>query len=181
MSKDRVIIDGYNVLHAHPIYGSMAREDLDGARSRLVSDLAGFAQGGPSVIVVFDGGGNPLSDGKPEYIGALAVVFSPFGKDADTVIEALAQRFRERAERVTVVTSDSATRFTVRSGTVSVLTSENFIQQLIGDAAARTEANEQGRRRTHVSERVAPDVRAILSRWAKGELSDDNESKPSKR
>ena len=80
MGRHRLIIDGYNVLHAHPEYGSLAREDIDSARARLVSDLTALVSADEHVTVVFDGGGNPHSDGLPHHIGRLTVVFSPAGQ-----------------------------------------------------------------------------------------------------
>ncbi len=169
MSADRLIVDGYNLLHAHPVYGPLVSDDIDSARAHLVSDLAGYAQGGPGVTVVFDGTANPTSDGTPHHIGHLCVIFSRAGTSADSVIEALARRARERGERATVVTSDSATRDTVRTGTVSVLSSEHFVQDLASDAVARREMQAATPRRGQLSERVTPDVHSVLSRWARGE------------
>lgn len=168
MNCDRLIIDGYNLLHAHPVYGRQAKEDLDGARARLVADLAGYAQGGPRTVVVFDGGGNPYSDGTPHHLGSLTVVFSPAGSTADTVIEALALRSRVRSEQAVVVTSDSAARDTVCSGSVSVLSSAQFLSDLQDDGSARVDAGRAGGARMPVSRRIAPEVSAVLDRWARG-------------
>lgn len=163
---DRVVIDGYNVLHAHPWYADLAHDDLETARARLVSDLAGHAQGAGHTVVVFDGGANPLSDGAPHHIGQLTVIFSPAGYSADSVIEGLAARARERGERLTVVTSDGATRSVVRSGEVSVLSASAFIDDLIG-APREASSPESGSRRVGVAERIAPDVRDVLASWAR--------------
>lgn len=169
MNREHVIVDGYNLLHAHPVYASMAAEDLDGARARLVADLAGFAQGGPRTIVVFDGGANPASDGAPHHIGALTVIFSPAGTSADSVIESLAQRFRDRAVPLTVITSDGATRDTVRSGAVAVTSSQTFASELAAELSqARTQVSGRSRRRVPVAERIDADVAATLARWSRG-------------
>jgi len=144
----------------------MISDDLETARARLVADLAGYAQGRGHVSVVFDGGGNPLSDGAPHHIGQLTVIFSPAGHSADTVIEGLAARSRERSERVTVVTSDSATRAVVRAGEVSVLSAAAFVDDLIGGAGEASEAVPTSRR-VVLAERVGSDVRDVLSRWAR--------------
>lgn len=167
MSRERVIIDGYNLLHAHPAYAPSPDADLESLRARLVADLAGFAQGGPRTIVVFDGGGNPASDGAPHHLGALTIIFSPYGLTADDTIEGLAHRFRERGERVLVVTSDTATRQTVLTGTVSVLSSAEFAADLMAEAESVREAGRGGQRMT-VAERIDPDVSATLSKWARG-------------
>ncbi len=168
MARHRLIIDGYNVMHAHPEYGELAARDIDSARTRLVSDLTAMASVDDRVTVVFDGGGNPHSDGAPHHIGGLTVMFSPAGKSADTVIEALAQRARERDEDVVVVTSDRATRDAVRAGSVSILSSESFVDDVRQARSAGVEAVGPGRRGT-LSERIDPAVSAALGRWARGE------------
>ncbi len=164
---DRVIVDGYNLLHADVRYSALAGSDIDAARTRLVGDLAGFAQNGSRVIVVFDGGGNPGSDGSPHQLGRLTVIFSPSGQAADAVIEGLAVRFRERGEPVLVVTSDSVVRATVRSGSVSVRSAEAFAAEL---ADARAEARDVvgGSRRIPLTERLPDEIRETLQRWSRG-------------
>ena len=168
MGRNRLIIDGYNVMHAHPEYGALARHDIDVARARLVSDLTTLAAQEDRVTVVFDGGGNPYSDGTPHHLGGLTVLFSPAGVTADTVIEALAQRARERDEAVMVVTSDRATRDAVRSGSVSIRSAESFIDDIIGARDAGPAAV-QPVRRIALSERIDPSVSTVLARWARGE------------
>lgn len=170
MSRDHYIIDGYNVLHAHPVLGPALRDDLDAARARLVAELAGFAQGGPQTIVVFDGAGNPASDGAPHHLGPLTVIFSKAGVSADAVIEGLGRRFRDRGERAVVVTSDVATRDTVFSGSVSVLSAATFIDELAGEAERRIESA-AAPRRVPVSERIDANVGAALARWVRGDAS----------
>lgn len=170
MNRSRLIIDGYNLLHAHPRYAIGEHDDLDSARARLVADVAGHAEGGPRTVLVFDGAGNPASDGSPHHIGALTVIFSPRGVSADAVIESLARRFRDRGEEVLVITSDIATRETVRSGSVAVLSSKAFAEDLLAEDRDRQPAARSGRRMP-VSQRIDPDVAAKLDRWARGEGS----------
>ena len=165
---DRLIVDGNNVLHAHPLYGPMLEEDFEGARARFVSDMAGFAHAGVRVVVVFDGGGSRTSDGAPHHVGPLTVIFSPAGSDADTVIEALAARSRLRGERAVVVTSDVATRNAVASGSVSVRSTGAFLEDLAAEAADRRSRRSSGGTRVAVADRVDPDVAGALARWARG-------------
>lgn len=167
---EHVIVDGYNVLFSHPGYAAQAREDLEAGRARLVADLAGYAEGGPSTIVVFDGANNPLSDGSPHRIGCLTVIFSPAGVSADTTIEALARRYRERGERALVVTSDNATRDTVAAGTVAVISSDQFATELGTEIATRLEDARPGRRMP-VASRIDPRVSERLAQWARGRTS----------
>lgn len=168
MGRHRLIVDGYNVMHAHPEYGVLARDDIDVARARLVSDLSALASQDERVTVVFDGGGNPHSDGSPHHIGGLTVLFSPTGVTADTVIEALAHRARERDEDVLVVTSDGATRDAVRAGSISIRSAESFIDDILRAREQTSEAMPSVGRIT-VSERIDPEVSAVLARWARGE------------
>jgi len=168
VSRDHYIVDGYNVLHAHPVHGREIRRDIDVARAHLVADLSGFAESGPRTVVVFDGAGNPFSDGSPHHLGALTVIFSAAGTSADTVIEGLAQRYRERGESAVVVTSDTATRDTVGSGTVSVLSSERFVEELLAISAAITRPPDAATRRVPVARRIDEDVAGVLARWARG-------------
>jgi predicted RNA-binding protein with PIN domain len=168
VSRDHYIVDGYNVLHAHPVHAREAQRDLDNARAHLVADLTGFAENGHRTIVVFDGAGNPFSDGSPHHLGALTVIFSAAGTSADSVIEALAQRYRERGEPAVVVTSDTATRDTARSGTVSVLTSEHFVRDLLVAPGGDGGVPGAGTRRVPVARRIDRDVSDVLAGWARG-------------
>jgi hypothetical protein len=167
MGRHRLIIDGYNVLHAHPEYGPLVRDDIDSARARLVSDLTALATGDERVTVVFDGGGNPHSDGSPHHIGQLTVMFSPAGTTADTVIEALAHRARERDETVMVVTSDGATRDAVRAGSVTIRSSESFVEDL-RHAGADIVRAARVPSRAPLSDRIDPAISSVLARWARG-------------
>lgn len=168
MSRHRLIIDGYNVMHAAPEYRVLLVDDIDAARARFISDLTSIAHDEGRVTVVFDGGGNPASNGAPHHIGGLAVVFSPAGMTADTVIEALAQRARERGEPAMVVTSDGATRDAVRSGTVSVRSAESFAVDVRRSVSETAQGGRSSRKGT-VAARIDPDVSRILARWARGE------------
>lgn len=168
MSRDTYIIDGYNLLHAHPVHSRELRRDLDVARAHLVADLSWFAEAGQRTVVVFDGAGNPFSNGSPHHLGALTVIFSAAGTSADTVIEALAQRYRDRGEIAVVVTSDTATRDTVRSATVSVLSSERFVESLLTAPADVARPPAGGTRRVPLARRIDEDVAEVLARWSRG-------------
>jgi predicted RNA-binding protein with PIN domain len=165
---ERLIVDGYNLVHADVRYAALLKEDIDAARARLIADLAAHATGGRRVTVVFDGGANPISDGSPHHVAGIAVIFSPAGESADTVIESLAARSRERGEATVVVTSDSATREAVRSGSVSVLSSSAFASELLAERGEQGERAKSGARRVPLEDRIDPDVRAVLARWARG-------------
>ena len=107
--EDYLLVDGYNIIHAWDSLRAVAREDLDGARARLIDRLRNY-QGWKKckVIVVFDAykvKGNP---GSVEKAGEVYVVYTKEAETADMYIErttyALAKERREH--RVRVATSD---------------------------------------------------------------------------
>ena len=53
--KDYLLVDGYNIIHAWEDLSTLAREDLDGARAKLIDLLRNYQSWrGCQVIVVFD-------------------------------------------------------------------------------------------------------------------------------
>ena len=106
---DYLLVDGYNIIHAWDELRTLSRQDLDGARQRLIDRLRNY-QGWKKckVIVVFDAykvKGNP---GSVERAGEVYVVYTKEAETADMYIErttyALAKERREH--RVRVATSD---------------------------------------------------------------------------
>ncbi len=106
---DYLLVDGYNIIHAWDGLRKLAREDLDGARERLIHRLRNY-QGWKKckVIVVFDAykvKGNP---GSIQREGDVYVVYTKEAETADMYIEkttyALAKERRDH--RVRVATSD---------------------------------------------------------------------------
>ena len=164
----RLIVDGYNVLHAHPRYEILADRDLDSARAKLVEDVASFAVGRFRATVVFDAAANAASTGEPHHVANVAVVFSPAGMDADSVIESLAYRARERGESAVVVTSDGETQRLVAALGSARMSSPEFIAELDASAEDLTAHSSAGSTRGRVEERIPSDVREKLFRWARG-------------
>ncbi len=163
-----VIVDGYNVLHAEPEYERLAERDIDVARARLVEDVAAWAAGESRAFVVFDGAGNPRSTGRPHHVAGVAVVFSAAGVDADSVIEALAHRFRAEGHEVVVATSDAETQNAVMgSGALRMSSSELAAELRRSNEEARLSGT-SGRPAGRLEERIDPRVRDVLSRWARG-------------
>ena len=158
----RLIIDGHNLLCGAPRYASLAEQDMDAARERLIADLMARVAEGQDVTVVFDGGGNPASEGVAHDIGGVTVMFSPYGTEADSVIESLAAAAREAGESVEVVTSDGATRRTAAGGSVVVTRATTFARDLAGDETSWRSEPGAARRRATISDRLPADIRARL-------------------
>jgi uncharacterized protein len=168
----RLIIDGYNLLCGTPRYSALVERDIDGARERLIADLGAGVAEGADVTVVFDGAGNPESDGLPREIGGVTVIFSPHGVEADAVIESLASDARAAGERVEVVTSDGATRWTAAGGSVTVTRATTFARELASDESEWRGESGAPRRRATIGDTLAPAVRARLDRLAGREEPD---------
>ena len=168
MSAPVLIVDGYNVLHSSERYRKLLTDDLESARAALVADVAGYSNPGSRSIVVFDGGGNPDSDGTPHHVSGVIVVFSPFGTDADSVVEGLAHRSRERGERALVVTSDAATQWTVMGEGVTRMSAAAFTSALDSEEDSRRGHTPSGSMKVTLDERIDPGVRDTLAKWARG-------------
>jgi predicted RNA-binding protein with PIN domain len=165
----RVIVDGYNVIHTDARYSSLADRDLDAARARLVADVSSWAtSGGAETVVVFDGGGNPASDGAPHPIAGITVRFSPSGTDADAVIEGLARVARDAGEEAVVVTSDAATQWVAMGGRVTRMSSAQFVRELRPGSGEWREHTPTGSPRSRIDDRIDPAVRDELAAWARG-------------
>jgi hypothetical protein len=163
-----LIVDGYNVIRQTPPYSQLAETDLDAARAALVSDVAAYAHGEWRVTVVFDGHNNPLSDGQRHEVAGVTVVFSRFGVDADTVIEALARSARERGETTTVVTSDAQTQWAVLGGSVARMSSAEFSGELRDGGREWTEHAPAGSTSGRLEDRIDAETKSRLWRWARG-------------
>jgi predicted RNA-binding protein with PIN domain len=164
----RLIIDGYNVLRSAARYAAFGVDDLDEARERLIADLGSRVVEGQSVTVVFDGAGNPGSDGIPRISGGVTVIFSPHGVEADAVIESLAAEARINGDETLIVTSDTATRWTAVGGAVTVLRSSTFGDELTEDEADWREHAAPDRRRSTVDQRLDSVTKARMMRMRRG-------------
>ena len=164
-----LLVDGYNVIRLTPPYRDLAQADLDSARVALVSDVAAFAGDEWDATVVFDGGNNRHSTGEPHEASGVTVVFSRYGTEADTVIEALARGAREGGAHVEVVTSDAQTQWAVFGRGVARRSSAEFAGELRSEEAAWREHSPHGEVRSTIEDRIDADVRERLARWARGE------------
>lgn len=131
--KKLLIVDGYNVLRSGSRYKRIVAERPDytddafnTARDTLINDVINYAGFGSQAIIVFDGAHNRYSEGRPETIGGVSIIFSPAGQSADHVIEKLAHDARERMVEALVVTSDATIQDTVFGGGIDRMSAEGF-------------------------------------------------------
>ena len=102
--KKLLIIDGYNVLRSGSRYRDIVAANPDytddafnTARETLINDVINYAGYGSQAIIVFDGAHNRYSEGQPQTVGGVKIIFSPAGQPADHVIEKLAHDARASA------------------------------------------------------------------------------------
>ena len=104
--KDYLLVDGYNIIHAWEDLSALAREDLDGARAKLIDLLRNYQSWrGCQVIVVFDAYKVKGGKGAVEQLGDLYVVYTKEAETADMYIERTTYQL-SRGNRVRVATSD---------------------------------------------------------------------------
>ena len=115
--KERLIVDGYNVIFAWEELKELAMDNLDLARRKLIDILAnyqGFTKS--EVVIVFDGYKVAGSPGSRQSQGAVHIAYTKENETADMFIERLANDIGKN-ESVRVVTSDALIRLSaLRSG-----------------------------------------------------------------
>jgi predicted RNA-binding protein with PIN domain len=112
---DRIIVDGYNVIHAWVPLKRLLDVSLEAARDKLIERLGVYAMvSGAEVTVVFDAHHSAARMNSEEMIEGVRVVFTRKGHSADTVIERTAYSAVAAGDTITVATSDRTQRDMVR-------------------------------------------------------------------
>ena len=104
--EEYLLVDGYNIIHAWDELKTLARDDLDGARQRLMDILCNY-QGWRNchVILVFDAYKVKGSPGSAEKYRNIHVIYTKEAETADMYIEKATYQIA-RQNRVRVATSD---------------------------------------------------------------------------
>ena len=104
----RLIVDGYNVVHAWPpLKRLMSTASLEAARDELVRRMSVLGMvSGEDVTVVFDAHHSKAISNSQETVDGVRVIFTRKGHSADHSIERLAYQARNAGEVITVATSD---------------------------------------------------------------------------
>jgi predicted RNA-binding protein with PIN domain len=112
---DRIIVDGYNVIHAWVPLKKLLDVSLEVARDKLVERLAVYAMvTGSDVTVVFDAHHSTARTNSEEDVEGVHVLFTRKGHSADHVIERIAYGATTTGDSITVATSDRTQRDLVR-------------------------------------------------------------------
>jgi predicted RNA-binding protein with PIN domain len=112
---ERVIVDGYNVIHAWPPLKRLLDVSLEVARDKLVERLSVFGMVvGADVTVVFDAHHSAARTSSEALVEGVHVLFTRKGHSADHAIERIAYEASQSGDVITVATSDRFQRDLVR-------------------------------------------------------------------
>ncbi len=128
--KETLIVDGYNVIFAWDELKTLAADDLDLARSRLLEYLVNYrGYTHNDVVLIFDAYRVSGGKGARSEEGGVRIAYTKEGESADMYIEALSREIG-RNEQVRVVTSDSLIRLSALRSGVLRCESREFINEL---------------------------------------------------
>jgi predicted RNA-binding protein with PIN domain len=140
---DRVIVDGYNVIHNWAPLKRLLDVSLEVARDKLVERLAVYAMvTGSDVTVVFDAHHSAARMNSEELIEGVRVIFTRKGHSADHVIERIAYAAGEAGDAITVATSDRTQRDLVRGMGGAVIDARELERRVVdaeGEMGRRVE------------------------------------------
>jgi len=130
---ERVIVDGYNVIHAWPQLKQLLTDaSLEAARDKLIDRLSVFAMvHGADVTVVFDAHHSAVRTNSEEVVEGVRVVFTRKGHSADHVIERIAYDASQSGDMITVATSDRFQRDLVRGMGGAVISAEELERRVV--------------------------------------------------
>ena len=124
---ERVIVDGYNVIHAWPQLKGLLNVSLEAARDKLVDRLSVFGMvAGAEVTVVFDAHHSTARTNSEQLVEGVHVLFTRKGHSADHAIERIAYEASQVGDVITVATSDRFQRDLVRGMGGAVISAEEL-------------------------------------------------------
>ncbi|HLZ94753.1 MAG TPA: NYN domain-containing protein [Candidatus Dormibacteraeota bacterium] len=130
--SERLIVDGYNVIHAWPSLKALMAESLEAARDRLIDRLAVYAHvTGADVTVVFDAHRTTSMANAEETNQGVRVIYTRKGHSADHAIERLAYAAAGDRDPLTVATSDRFQRDLVRGMGGAVISAPELERRVI--------------------------------------------------
>jgi predicted RNA-binding protein with PIN domain len=130
---ERVIVDGYNVIHAWPqLKRLLGDASLEAARDKLIERLSVFGMvAGADVTVVFDAHHSTARTNSEELVDGVHVLFTRKGHSADHAIERIAYDASQTGDAITVATSDRFQRDLVRGMGGAVITALELERRVI--------------------------------------------------
>jgi predicted RNA-binding protein with PIN domain len=129
---ERLLVDGYNVVHAWPELKGLLKHSLEDARDRLLDRMAVYAQvTGADVTVVFDAHRTAALASAEEHRNGVHVIFTRKGMSADHAIERLAYQISGRGNPLVVATNDRFQRDLVAGMGGGVISAEELQRRVV--------------------------------------------------
>ena len=149
--KERIVVDGYNVIFAWKSMKDLAADNLDLARTELEEILANYASfTGKELVLVFDGFRTPGNPGSRTQEHGIRIAYTREGETADTYIERLVSEMGSNRE-VRVVTGDNLIRLTALRSGVLRTSSKEFEQEVREEVRRMEEVIGQTNRNPHMT------------------------------
>ena len=146
--------------------------EWDLARDALISDVASYAGQHFSATIVFDGKSNPVAQRKEDNILGVQVIFSDYGKSADSVIERLAKQAIAAGLEIEVVSSDAMVQWTSLGKGVVRRSAAEFAQQLSFGYSEWERQRDAPPSRSTLIKRISPEAADLLQRIRDGQIDD---------
>ena len=129
---EKLLVDGYNVVHAWPELKALLRHSLEDARDRLVDRMAVYAQvTGADVTVVFDAHRTRALASAEETRNGVRILFTRRGMSADHAIERMAYTLSGGGEPLMVATNDRFQRDLVAGMGGAVISAEELQRRVV--------------------------------------------------
>jgi len=129
---NRLIVDGYNVIHAWPSLKRLLGVSLEAARDKLIERLSVYGLvTGDDVTVVFDAHHSSATSNAEENVEGVHVIFTRKGHSADHAIERLAYSATGAGDNLTVATSDRFQSDLVRGMGGAVISAPELERQVV--------------------------------------------------
>ncbi|HEX9475751.1 MAG TPA: NYN domain-containing protein [Candidatus Dormibacteraeota bacterium] len=128
----KLIVDGYNVIHAWPSLKRLLGVSLETARDKLVERLSVYGLvTGIEVTVVFDAHHSASRANAEEMVEGVRVLFTRKGHSADHAIERIAYAASGAGDVITIATSDRFQADLVRGMGGAVISAPELERQVI--------------------------------------------------
>lgn len=160
MAIERLIVDGYNVIHNVGDYKESLQKDVALAVSRLIDDLSALkGTTGWEICVVFDG-----RQSAADEIAGVEIFYTAKGKTADAIIERLSYAVGEG--ETLVATADYQQQKTIFRPGVRRMTPRE-LSGLISEAHRELSELAADKRKTVIEDQLSTDVRHKLDKLRK--------------
>lgn len=166
---DYLLVDGYNMIGAWPVFHALREKDFSHARTKLVDMLADYqAYSGYKVIVVFDAHMVKGTETK-EKTYRVDVIYTKENETADEKIERLAGELKNIKNKVYVATSDFTEQWTIFSQGALRISARELYQEIIHiQKKISTTIKEVENKKMGAKIPLSSEVAEIFEKWRRG-------------